>query len=154
MTRVSSLVGFFKVKLFLTLTNNISKNKLFQTEKVTCYNSWFHDKSTKIIFMLLASMIIFLFAVKIENIWLWKSLDVLRCNILGRREYLGNSFLPETCEYFLDALSTLGRREYLGNSVLPETCEYFLDALSSEVWNLTNWSLYTLSKKTGFTGIY
>ena len=42
---------FFKVT-FLTLSNNISKNKLFETEKVTCYNTWFYD--TKIIFYVIS----------------------------------------------------------------------------------------------------
>ena len=63
--------------LFLTLTNNISTNKLFQTENVTCYNnSWFDDKSTNLKFVSLVSMIILLCIVKIEKIWLWKSLNV------------------------------------------------------------------------------
>ena len=44
------LLGLFQVKLFLALTNNISKNNLFQTKNITCYNSWFHDESTNIIF--------------------------------------------------------------------------------------------------------
>jgi hypothetical protein len=58
-------VRFFKSN-FLTLTKNIPKNKLFQTEKATYYNSWFHNKSTNIIFILLASMITLLFVVKIN----------------------------------------------------------------------------------------
>ena len=53
----------FQSQTFLVLTNNISKNKLFQIEKVTYYNSWFHDKCTNIISMLLTSMITLLFVV-------------------------------------------------------------------------------------------
>ena len=59
---------FFQSKTFLTIINNISKNKLFQIKYITYYNTWFHDKSTNIIFILLVFIIILLFTIEIKSI--------------------------------------------------------------------------------------
>ena len=61
--------------LFLTLTNNISRNKLFQTENVTCYYSWFDDKSTNLKFMLL---VYDYFTIYSQN---WKDLSLKSLNV-------------------------------------------------------------------------
>ena len=58
---------FFSKSNFFNFSQSLKK--LFQTKKVTCYNSWFHDESIiSIIFILLACMIILLLIAKIENV--------------------------------------------------------------------------------------
>ena len=79
---IAILRFFLKKSNIFTLTNTISKNKLFQIEKVTCYSSWFHNRSANIIFILLASMIILLFVVKI--------ISCTFCNIQARHILLIN----------------------------------------------------------------
>jgi hypothetical protein len=84
----------FQSQTFWTLTNNNSKNNLFQIEKVTYLDSSFHDKSTDIIFMLLAFMIISLFMVEVEKVWFWKSLNEA---IFRDRGSIILVVLPELC---------------------------------------------------------
>jgi hypothetical protein len=59
--------------------------------KITYFDSWFHDLSTNIIFMVLEFMIIFLYTVKVEILILKKS---KWSYILRRREYK-NKWLVE-----------------------------------------------------------
>jgi hypothetical protein len=49
------------------MTNNNFESNLFYIEKITYFDSSFHDKSTDIIFVLLAFMVILLFTLKLKK---------------------------------------------------------------------------------------
>ena len=78
-----SLTHSFSPELLLlsqnitTLTDTISKKKLFQIENVAYYNSWFHDKSTNINFVLYISLYNY-FTIYSQN---WKCLTLKSLNL-------------------------------------------------------------------------